>query len=102
MDHSNDDCINTSADATASPPASIQPPLIDDGPAPMRRPDPQLPVAILEWRPYRSGNLRGFCKILIGRTLIVNDVKIGTANGRARAGLPSKPFVIDGKQLVDD
>jgi hypothetical protein len=60
-----------------------------------------MPIVLLDWRPLRKNSLQGFCKILIGRSLMVSDVTINTSHGRTWASLPAKPIVRDGQHALD-
>jgi hypothetical protein len=59
-------------------------------------------VALLEFRPFVRGTLRGFCKIRIGKSLVINDVSVHTSHGKHWASLPGKPLLSgDGTALRD-
>jgi len=62
-----------------------------------------MPVHLVDWKPIVKGSLRGFAKVRLGRTLLVNDVPVLFSNGRAWAGMPGKPLIgADGTGLRDD
>jgi hypothetical protein len=52
-----------------------------------------MPVVLLDWKPLAKGSLRGFARVKLGATLVINDIPVLISNGRAWASLPSKPLV---------
>lgn len=54
--------------------------------------DTSMPVVLLEWKPVRKNNLRGFAKVRLGRSLVIHDIPVSHANGRSWAVLPGKPM----------
>ena len=56
---------------------------------------------LLDWKPIRKNTLVGFCKVLLGRSLMISDVTISTIRGRSWASLPSKPIIRDGQHALD-
>lgn len=63
----------------------------------------EMPVALLDWKEMKRNSLRGFAKIRVGKTLILHDVAVHTANGRRWASPAAKPQIDkDGAVLRDD
>lgn len=54
---------------------------------------PSMPVFLLAWKSVPKNSLRGFAKIRIGKSLIVNDVAVHCNSDRRWAALPSKPLI---------
>lgn len=63
---------------------------------------PSMPVSLLTWKPIARNTLRGFADVRIGKSLIIREVSLHTANGKRWASLPSKPMMKDGRALIDD
>jgi hypothetical protein len=65
--------------------------------------EPGMPIVLLDWRPLhpRRNTLCGYCKILLGRALTIDDVAVHVSHGRGWAALPSKPVVINGTHVID-
>lgn len=62
-----------------------------------------MPVHLVDWKPLLKGSLRGFAKVRLGRSLLINDVPVLCSNGRVWAGMPGKPLIGgDGTGLRDD
>jgi hypothetical protein len=62
-----------------------------------------MPVHLVDWKPLIKGSLRGFAKVRLGRSLLINDIPVLYSNGRAWAGMPGKPLIgADGTGLRDD
>jgi hypothetical protein len=62
-----------------------------------------MPVHLVDWKSVVKGSLRGFAKVRLGRTLLINDVPVLSSNGRVWAAMPGKPLVgADGTGLRDD
>jgi hypothetical protein len=60
-----------------------------------------MPVVLVDWKPVRRGMMRGFAKVLLGRSLMIADVVVHSRDGKAWAQLPTKPLVVDGKHARD-
>ena len=54
---------------------------------------PSFPISLLGWKPMARNSLRGFAKIRLGKSLIINDVAVHCSHGKRWAALPSKPLV---------
>ena len=52
-----------------------------------------MPVSIIDWKPMRRNTLCGFAKILVGRSMTINDVAVHFKNGRGWAQAPGKPQI---------
>lgn len=63
---------------------------------------PSMPTALLSWKSVPRNTLRGFADVRIGKSLIIRDVSVHTANGARWASAPSKPVIQDGRVVVDD
>lgn len=50
-------------------------------------------VSLLSWKSMPRNSLRGFAKIRLGKTLIMNDVAVHCSHGKRWAQLPSKPLL---------
>ena len=71
-------------------------------PATADQPSGSMPVRLLAFKPLAKGSLRGFVKVQLGKSLIINDVTVLTANGKAWCGMPGKPQIgADGQVLRD-
>ncbi len=65
--------------------------------------DQSMPVALLGWKPLAKGSLRGFAKVRLGRSLVINDIPVLQSNGKAWASMPGKPLVDrDGQPMRDN
>jgi hypothetical protein len=63
-----------------------------------------MPVSLIPdgWRPRRKGSLRGFASVRVGRSLILFDCPVNSANGRTWCSLPGKPKMrADGSAYLD-
>jgi DNA-binding cell septation regulator SpoVG len=49
-----------------------------------------MPVKLIEWKPRIKNSLRGFAKVQIGRSLVVNDVTVSVGASGPWVGLPGK------------
>ena len=62
-----------------------------------------MPVELLEFKVIAKGAAVGVARVKLGRSLIINDVMILSANGKAWASAPGKPQIgKDGMVLKDD
>ena len=61
-----------------------------------------LQVRLLLWRPVLKGSLRGFARIRLGSTLVINEVAVFQGNGRSWAGMPGRAMLAaDGTAMRD-
>lgn len=59
-------------------------------------------LILLSWKPPPKNTLRGFASIRLRNGLVINDVSVHRANGKAWAALPSKPMIgSDGTPIRD-
>jgi hypothetical protein len=65
--------------------------------------EPGMPMVLLDWRPLhpRRNTLCGYAKIMLGRSLMIDDVAVHASRGRGWAALPSKPVIINGVHAID-
>lgn len=63
---------------------------------------PSLPVSLLAWKPLPRNSLRGFAKVRLGKSMIINDVAVHCSHGRRWAQLPAKPLVLSDGQVKRD
>jgi len=52
-----------------------------------------MPVTLLAFKPTHKGALRGFCKVRIGKALVIHDALLMISHGKAWINLPGKPRV---------
>lgn len=60
-------------------------------PAPAEKPQPLLPVEIIDWRPLIKNSLRGFISVKLGKNLLFHDMPVMASSGRRWVAMPSKP-----------
>lgn len=60
---------------------------------------PALPISLLGWKTMPRNSLRGFAKVRLGKSLIINDVTVHCSHGRRWATLPSKPLVLSNGEV---
>lgn len=59
-------------------------------------------ISITDWKPRRSGSLRGFVSATLPSGLVINEISVFAKDGKTWASPPSKPMLDrDGKALVD-
>jgi hypothetical protein len=64
-------------------------------------PPPPMQVSLTEWRPLRRNSLLGFASIRVG-ALLIKDVTVHASNGKRWAGLPAKPRIASGGEVMKD
>lgn len=65
-------------------------------------PKPGAPaVRLLEWKPRRSGALRGFVSVVAGRSMKIIGIGVMVSNGSAWVTMPQRALVIGAKVLLD-
>jgi hypothetical protein len=60
-----------------------------------------MQVSLTDWRPLRRNSLLGFASIRVG-ALVIKDVTLHSSNGRRWAGLPAKPRMSQGGEIMKD
>jgi hypothetical protein len=60
-----------------------------------------MQVSLTDWRPLRRNSLLGFASIRVG-ALVIKDVTLHSSNGRRWAGLPAKPRINAGGEVMKD
>lgn len=61
----------------------------------------QPAVQLVEWKPYRSGPLRGFVSVVFGRVMRVNGISVMAGDNGPWLGMPSKPMLVRGQPVSD-
>jgi hypothetical protein len=49
-------------------------------------------IAVVDWKPYEKGCLRGFLSVNLAQTIRVNDLKLFDKNGSRWISLPTKEY----------
>ena len=60
-----------------------------------------LQVTLIDWRPLRRNSLLGFASVQAG-ALIIRDITLHTTYGKYWAGLPAKPRLASGGDVMKD
>jgi hypothetical protein len=58
-------------------------------------------VRLLDWRPRRSGSLRGFVSVVVGRAMRVNGIAVMVGTRGPWLAMPSKPLTSQGQPMLD-
>lgn len=64
-------------------------------------PPPPMQVSLTDWRPLRRNSLLGLASIRVG-ALLIKDVTVHASNGRRWTGLPAKPRIATGGEVMKD
>ncbi|MBL6079701.1 hypothetical protein JMJ56_16910 [Belnapia sp. T18] len=59
-------------------------------------------LALIGWKPRVQNSLRGFADVKLSSGLIVHEIVVHAANGKAWANLPSKPMIGRDGQVMRD
>jgi len=62
---------------------------------------PPMQVSLTDWRPLRRNSLLGFASIRVG-ALLIKDVTLHSNKGKRWAGLPAKPRINAGGEIMKD
>ena len=62
---------------------------------------PPMQVSLTDWRPLRRNSLLGFASVRVG-ALLIKDITLHVANGKRWAGLPAKPRLSAGGEVMKD
>ena len=60
-----------------------------------------MQVSLTDWRPLRRNSLLGFASIRVG-ALLIKDVTLHSNKGKRWAGLPAKPRINAGGEIMKD
>ena len=62
---------------------------------------PPMQVSLIDWRPFRRNSLLGFASVRVG-ALVIRDVTLHSSNGKRWVGLPAKPRLASGGEVMKD
>lgn len=62
---------------------------------------PPMQVSLIDWRAFRKNSLLGFASVRLG-ALLIRDLTVHAANGKRWVGLPAKPRLAAGGDVMKD